>query len=326
MAWDEIKASFHGLLLKPRDKRSSDNCSENSDCDSDADLRLFKKMSRKDLCHLFYKMEKCAVDAKTNRQIERGKCIFCHYIYKDTRGHYGNFKTHIISQHKQIAIGVLKKHLKDNLKITDWILPHEEFENDNESVDWAQEYEENEQASEPFIDHECDDDYTPSTKTNRKDDSNSQIQTPNSEHTMNKVNHGPIDDIICPIYEHNTNTTDDIKVVHSEQLPLYDRNHPKQLKFTKNIVNNLIINAGMSVSVLDTDGWIQFQNTLDDRLVPINGQDVFNFILPEIEVKINKHVFKLLENVDKVSITCDLWAYKNMRVLLGNIRCCFFYL
>ncbi len=291
--WDEIKASFHGFFLKRDKKSSNDQWSDNSDCDSNVDMELFKSISRKELCYLFYKMEEDVTDAKTSRRIERGKCNFCHYTYKDTKGHYGNFKTHIISQHKKIAELELKEYLgrRQSNKV-DWILPQDQDESATEHSDYDHHYEPNEATTE--------------SRNFGQDDRSDKNTEPNQS-------------LVFSANEMNVNTKQDSRIdTRTTSLTLYHHTHPKQMKFTKSLVKNLVINAGMSVSIVDTQGFKAFQSEIDIQLAPITSHDIATEFLPEFEKRVNTQVDKLLKNVDKITITCDIWTDRSLNTLLGR--------
>jgi hypothetical protein len=67
----------------------------------------------------------------------------------------------------------------------------------------------------------------------------------------------------------------------------YDRSHPKQVALFNSVTKNLILSCGVPFSIVEEDGFIEFQKGIDGKLARIHRREI-------TEVKIQKMVLTRL--------------------------------
>ena len=98
----------------------------------------------------------------------------------------------------------------------------------------------------------------------------------------------------------------------------YHKDHPNQVNFTKSVMNNLIVQAGLPISLVENEGWLNFQRGVDKQLAPISRFHVTNDLIPAQFRAVKTHLIELLAKVNKLSITCDIWSDRRLRSYIGT--------
>jgi hypothetical protein len=57
--------------------------------------------------------------------------------------------------------------------------------------------------------------------------------------------------------------------VYDNKYNVYDNNHPKQVAFVNAVVKNLIVECGLPFNVVEHDGFIKFQKSVDIKYARI---------------------------------------------------------
>jgi hypothetical protein len=97
----------------------------------------------------------------------------------------------------------------------------------------------------------------------------------------------------------------------------YDKKQPKQIAFTKSVIKNLIVDCGLPFSLVEQQGFIDFQYTIDPKLARINRNEITEDNLPYMVLKLKDRFVEILSNVNKICITVDIWTDRRLRSFIG---------
>lgn len=88
----------------------------------------------------------------------------------------------------------------------------------------------------------------------------------------------------------------------------YSSSHPKQKLMCKSIIENLVVRAGLPISVVENEGFRRFLADLDPLLVAPCRKTVTHTYLPQILAEKRMLVANLLSEASDVSLTVDIWT------------------
>lgn len=97
----------------------------------------------------------------------------------------------------------------------------------------------------------------------------------------------------------------------------YGPNHPKQKMLTRSIVENLIVKAGLPISVVECEGFKAFCNDIDPKLVVPCRRTVTGSILPQILADKHSAVSAKLSDALDVALTVDIWTDRRQHAFIG---------
>ncbi|CAF3223367.1 unnamed protein product [Rotaria sp. Silwood2] len=97
----------------------------------------------------------------------------------------------------------------------------------------------------------------------------------------------------------------------------YSMNNQKQKQITNSIIQNLIINMGLPLSIVDHISFKNFLNDVDAKYKPINRRDLTRVFLPELQKKCSSKLKEICAQAKYVSLTLDIWCDRCMRSYFG---------
>ena len=92
---------------------------------------------------------------------------------------------------------------------------------------------------------------------------------------------------------------------------------PKQIKITASIVKDLVIDAGVSLSLVEQNGFKNFMHVLDLRYSLLSRRQITLDKPPKLHDRMVTQLKKLCNNAEYVSMTFDVWTDRRSRSYIG---------
>ena len=105
--------------------------------------------------------------------------------------------------------------------------------------------------------------------------------------------------------------------VSTRPQELYSTNNPRQRALTSSLVNNLINNCGLPISIVDNNSFRSFLSDFDSKYTPPCRQTVTYSILPQLVASKKERVKALLDRCIDVSLTTDIWTDRRAHAFLA---------
>lgn len=96
----------------------------------------------------------------------------------------------------------------------------------------------------------------------------------------------------------------------------YSYNHPRQKAITAAIINDLIIDCSMPLSLVEKPGFRNFMAAVDPKYVNFSRATVTSKITEMASVMENK-IKEAMASANNLSVTVDIWSDRKMRGFLG---------
>jgi len=97
----------------------------------------------------------------------------------------------------------------------------------------------------------------------------------------------------------------------------YDSKHPRQKIIVRSIVENLIVTAGLPISVVENNGFRKFLSDLDPQLQPPCRKTVTYKQLPQLLEAKRAAISQRLSSADNVALTLDIWTDRRQHSYLA---------
>ncbi|CAF1511739.1 unnamed protein product [Rotaria sordida] len=97
----------------------------------------------------------------------------------------------------------------------------------------------------------------------------------------------------------------------------YSTNNKRQQQLTNSIIQNLIINMGLPLSIVDHISFKNFMNDVDPKYKPVNRRDLTRSFLPGLHKKCTAKLQEICAQSSYVSLTLDVWTDRRMRSYFG---------
>lgn len=88
----------------------------------------------------------------------------------------------------------------------------------------------------------------------------------------------------------------------------YGRNHPEQRKLTTSLVENVIVNCSLPLSITENVSFRKFVHDLNSKVTLPSRTHIASTVIPDLHEKKTQEVKKLLDAARNVSCTLDLWT------------------
>ncbi|CAF2153412.1 unnamed protein product [Rotaria magnacalcarata] len=108
-----------------------------------------------------------------------------------------------------------------------------------------------------------------------------------------------------------------INSVFSSGGEKYATNNKRQKQLTNSIIQNLIINMGLSLSIVDHTSFNDFMNDVDSKYKPIHRRDLTRSFLPALHKKCTSKLQEICAEAKHVSLTLDISCDRRMRSYFG---------
>ena len=97
----------------------------------------------------------------------------------------------------------------------------------------------------------------------------------------------------------------------------YGPNNLRQLELTQMIVQDLIIDLGLPLSIVDHPAFLRAMNTIDPRFSVLSRRVLCREILPSALEQVMMKVKQACNDAKFVALTLDVWSDRRMRAFIG---------
>jgi hypothetical protein len=105
--------------------------------------------------------------------------------------------------------------------------------------------------------------------------------------------------------------------VDTSEGKYYTSMHPRQKLLINSLVNNVIVNCGLPVSIVDNNYFRAFLADLDPKFAVPCHQTVSSSILPALLKARQEKLQALLDSCEYLSLTADIWSDRRSHSFLG---------
>jgi hypothetical protein len=98
---------------------------------------------------------------------------------------------------------------------------------------------------------------------------------------------------------------------------MYSSNHPRQIILQKSIVEDLIIELGLPLSLIERSSFIKFMNHVDPRFTMISRRTLTRTILPNLYSQMMDRLRSFCSFTKFISLTLDLWTDRRQRAFFA---------
>jgi hypothetical protein len=98
---------------------------------------------------------------------------------------------------------------------------------------------------------------------------------------------------------------------------MYSTIHPRQVELQKSIIENLIIELGLPLSLVERSGFINFMSHVDPRFSTISRRTLTRTILPNLYTKMLDGLKSFCSMATFISLTLDLWTDRRQRAFFA---------
>ena len=97
----------------------------------------------------------------------------------------------------------------------------------------------------------------------------------------------------------------------------YGDKSPRQLELTRMIVQGLIIDLGLPLSIVEHPAFLRAMNTIDPKFTVLSRRSLCREALPAALEQIMGKVKEACNEAQFVALTLDLWSDRRMRTFIG---------
>lgn len=97
----------------------------------------------------------------------------------------------------------------------------------------------------------------------------------------------------------------------------YGSQNPRQLELTQMIIQDLIVDLGLPLSIVDHPSFLRAMNTVDSRFSVLSRRVLCREKLPSAFEQIMLKVKQACKEAKFVALTLDIWSDRRMRSFLG---------
>ncbi|CAF4794697.1 unnamed protein product [Rotaria sp. Silwood1] len=97
----------------------------------------------------------------------------------------------------------------------------------------------------------------------------------------------------------------------------YNNNHPRQIQLSKSIVENLIIDLGLPLSIVERQPFIKFMNTKDPKFTMTSRRTLSRTTIPRLYNAMNDELKKFCNQSQFISLTLDIWTDRRLRAFFA---------
>ena len=97
----------------------------------------------------------------------------------------------------------------------------------------------------------------------------------------------------------------------------YGDKNSRQLELTRMIVQDLIIDLGLPLSIVDHPAFLRAMNTIDPKFTVLSRRSLCREALPATLEQIMEKVREACNEAQFVALTLDLWSDRRMRTFIG---------
>ncbi|CAF1511795.1 unnamed protein product [Adineta ricciae] len=97
----------------------------------------------------------------------------------------------------------------------------------------------------------------------------------------------------------------------------YSVNHPRQIQLSQSIVENLIIDLGLPLSIVERESFIKFMHDIDPKFTMFSRRTLSRSRIPHLFNNMNDELKKFCYQSQFISLTLDIWTDRRMRAFFA---------
>ena len=97
----------------------------------------------------------------------------------------------------------------------------------------------------------------------------------------------------------------------------YGNNHPRQIQLSQSIVDNLIIDLGLPLPIVERDAFIKFMNVIDPKFIMTSRRTLSRTTIPHLYDIMNNKLKKFCNQSNFISLTLDIWTDRRLRAFFS---------
>ena len=97
----------------------------------------------------------------------------------------------------------------------------------------------------------------------------------------------------------------------------YGAQNPRQQELTRMVVNDLIIDLGLPVWIVDHPTFIRAMNIVDSKFTLLSRRTLCRTVLPSALEQIKTKMKQVCDDARFLSLTLDVWTDRRMRAFLA---------
>ncbi|CAF3089987.1 unnamed protein product [Rotaria socialis] len=109
----------------------------------------------------------------------------------------------------------------------------------------------------------------------------------------------------------------EIKKKSSTSKLLYHNSHPRQIQLSQSIVENLIVNLGLPLSIVEREPFIKFMNVVDPKFTMTSRRTLSRTTIPRLYATMNEELKKFCAQSHFISLTLDIWSDRRLRAFFA---------
>ncbi|CAF1575057.1 unnamed protein product [Didymodactylos carnosus] len=99
----------------------------------------------------------------------------------------------------------------------------------------------------------------------------------------------------------------------SGKINKYGPSHPKQIELTDSIIQDLIIDLGLPLSLVERPAFIRFMKKADPKYAVTSRRTITRQMIPDLYDKMRKGLQEFCNTAQFISLTLDIWTDRRMR-------------
>ncbi|CAF3800478.1 unnamed protein product [Rotaria socialis] len=111
--------------------------------------------------------------------------------------------------------------------------------------------------------------------------------------------------------------TNETKRKSSNSKSFYNNNHPRQIQLSQSILENLIVDLGLPLSIVERDAFIKFMNVIDPTFAMTSRRTLSRTIIPRLYTATNDELKKCCNQSNFISLTLDIWTDRRLRAFFA---------
>lgn len=98
---------------------------------------------------------------------------------------------------------------------------------------------------------------------------------------------------------------------------MYSSNHPRQIELQKSVVEDLIVELGLPLSLVEREGFINFMNRVDPQFKMVSRRSITRTALPSLYKKMMDGLNMFCTSAECISLTLDVWSDRRQRAFFA---------
>ena len=97
----------------------------------------------------------------------------------------------------------------------------------------------------------------------------------------------------------------------------YNHDHPRQIQLSQSIVENLIVELGLPISIVEREGFIRFMNIVDPKFSMTSRRTLSRSIILRLFDSMNDSLKRFCLQSQFISLTLDMWTDRRQRAFFA---------